>query len=188
MASSEPRFEVTVDYALTSIQAPYYSQIGFLLHIRTFLEDDDGRFREDFWQNGIQEFSVHPEIVFGSRRHRNNVARPLHEAGWLDQLDLERILDQAFSDWNSIIKIEKDSKELIQALKKVKLVQGYGDGESDNVECMICIEKLVQPETEVVTSMPCSHLFHGECIERWLSTGHLYPLCRFPMPTDAEKH
>ncbi|GMI64132.1 hypothetical protein HRI_000082500 [Hibiscus trionum] len=98
MASSEPRFEVTVDYALTSIQAPYYSQIGFLLHIR------------------------------------------------------------------------------------------YGDGESDNVECMICIEKLVQPETEVVTSMPCSHLFHGECIERWLSTGHLYPLCRFPMPTDAEKH
>ncbi|GMJ01798.1 hypothetical protein HRI_003849000 [Hibiscus trionum] len=75
--------------------------------------------------------------------------------------------------------------ESIQALKKMKLVEGFGNG--DGVECMICMEKLVSSETEVVTRMPCSHLVHGDCIERWLNTSHLCPLCRFPMPTDAEK-
>ncbi|KAL4273327.1 hypothetical protein GQ457_13G029570 [Hibiscus cannabinus] len=235
MAIRKPRFQVTVDYSLSPIKAPYFSQIEFLLRIRTFLEDDNGRFREDFWQGGVQEFSVYPEIVFGSDRHRNNVAQRLLEAGWLDQLGLERILDHAFSDANSIIVKEKEkkkkkygnylifdnvvkiifqvkkivrreyyaesaamamelsmreaprlvpaAKESIQALKKVKLAEGYGD--NGGVECMICMEKLVQSEREVVTSMPCSHLFHGECIERWLSTSHLCPLCRFPMPTGA---
>ncbi|KAL4273070.1 hypothetical protein GQ457_13G029400 [Hibiscus cannabinus] len=244
MAIRQPRFQVTVDYSLSPIKAPYFSQIEFLLRIRTFLEDDNGRFREDFWQGDVQEFSVYPEIgdvqefsvypeiVFGSDRHRNNVAQRLLEAGWLDQLGLERILDQAFSDANSIIEKEKEkkkkkygnylifdnvvkiifqvkkivrraesaamamelsmreaprlvpaAKESIQALKKVKLAEDYGD--NGGVECMICMEKLVQSEREVVTSMPCSHLFHGECIERWLSTSHLCPLCRFPMPTDV---
>ncbi|KAE8714539.1 putative Winged-helix DNA-binding transcription factor family protein [Hibiscus syriacus] len=228
MASGGPRFLMTADYSLTPTKAPRISQIEFLLHIRTFLEDDNGRFREDH----SQDFSVWPEFVFGSRRHRNNVARRLLEAGWLDQRGLERILDQVFSESNSIIEKEKKSrnskgfdnviriifqvkkyvrrerydelaaaramelsmreapklvpatKESIKALKKVKLVEGYGDG----IECMICMEKLVRSKTEVVTSMPCSHLFHGDCIERWLSTGHLCPLCRFPMPTDAVKH
>ncbi|XWS57100.1 hypothetical protein CRYUN_Cryun09bG0142500 [Craigia yunnanensis] len=49
---------------------------------------------------------------------------------------------------------------------------------------MICIEKL-SSETEV-TSMPCSHLFHGHCIEEWLNTSHQCPLCRFPMPTEGD--
>ncbi|KAK8548432.1 hypothetical protein V6N13_054760 [Hibiscus sabdariffa] len=230
MAIRQPRFLVSVDYSLSPIKAPYFSQIEFLLRIQTFLEDDNGRYREDFQQRDVQEFSV-PEIVFGSNRHRNNVAQRLLEAGWLDQLSLERILDHAFSDANSIIEKEKEekkkkygnnmifdnvvkiifqvkkivrraesaamamelsmreaprlvpaAKESIQALKKVKLAEGYGD--NGGVECMICMEKLVQSEREVVTSMPCSHLFHGECIERWLSTSHLCPLCRFPMPTD----
>ncbi|KAK8585559.1 hypothetical protein V6N13_050537 [Hibiscus sabdariffa] len=76
--------------------------------------------------------------------------------------------------------------ESIRALKKTKLVKGDGDGE-DN-ECMICMEKLVSSKTEIITCMPCSHLFHGDCIERWLSSSHLCPLCRFPMPTDAGEH
>ncbi|GMJ01799.1 hypothetical protein HRI_003849100 [Hibiscus trionum] len=76
--------------------------------------------------------------------------------------------------------------ESIQALKKTKLVEGFGNG--DDIECMICMEKLVSSESEVVTCMPCSHLFHADCIERWLNTCHICPLCRFPMPTDAGNH
>ncbi|XP_039029810.1 RING-H2 finger protein ATL39-like [Hibiscus syriacus] len=207
--------------------------IEFLLHIRTFLEDDNGGFQEDHSQD-FQDFSVWPEFVFGSHRHRNNVARRLLEAGWLEQRGLETILDHAFSQSNLIIEYEKKKKsryskgfnnviriifsvkkylsrehddelatamamelsmqeaprfvpateESIKALKKVKFVEGYGEG----IECMICMEKLVQSKTEVVTCMPCSHLFHGDCIHKWLSTGHHCPLCRFSMPTDDGKH
>ncbi|KAK8491320.1 hypothetical protein V6N12_000054 [Hibiscus sabdariffa] len=83
-------------------------------------------------------------------------------------------------------KLVPATTESIRALKKTKLLEGDGDG--DDIECMICMEKLVSSKTEVVTCMPCSHLFHGDCIERWLSTSHLCPLCRFPMPTDAGEH
>ncbi|KAK6280107.1 hypothetical protein POUND7_020374 [Theobroma cacao] len=68
-------------------------------------------------------------------------------------------------------------KESIQALKKVKV-----EGDTAQ-ECMICMEQL--SSRIEVTSMPCSHLFHGDCIQEWLNTSHKCPLCRFLMPTDG---
>ncbi|GMI79428.1 hypothetical protein HRI_001612100 [Hibiscus trionum] len=230
MATREPLFQLTVDHTLTPNMAPLFSRIEFLLQISTFLEDDNGGFREH-QQGNTQDLIVLPEFVFGSDRHRNAVARRLLEAGWLDRGGLERILDFAFYDANLILEKEKEkrnrnnisyvnviriifrvkkivtreyydeleamamelsmqespklvpaTKESIDALKKVKL------GDDDGIECMICMEKLVLSKTEVVTCMPCSHLFHGDCIEKWLSTSHLCPLCRFPMPTYAGTH
>ncbi|KAB2022669.1 hypothetical protein E1A91_D07G233000v1 [Gossypium mustelinum] len=31
--------------------------------------------------------------------------------------------------------------------------------------------------------MPCSHIFHGDCIGKWLHQSHYCPICRFEMPT-----
>ncbi|XWS57105.1 hypothetical protein CRYUN_Cryun09bG0142900 [Craigia yunnanensis] len=53
------------------------------------------------------------------------------------------------------------TKESIQALQKMRLE------DASTEECMICIE---------ITSMPCSHLFHGHCIEEWLNTSHQVPI------------
>lgn len=50
-------------------------------------------------------------------------------------------------------------------------------------ECIICMEEF-QTGSEV-TRMPCSHVYHGECIFKWLKTSHLCPLCRYPMPHDC---
>ncbi|XWS60876.1 hypothetical protein CRYUN_Cryun07bG0075400 [Craigia yunnanensis] len=75
------------------------------------------------------------------------------------------------------------TKGSIQTLQKVKL-ELEGDGDDDGMECMICMVQLMSSGTEV-TRMPCSHLFHGDCIQKWLNTCHQCPLCRFPMPTDA---
>ncbi|XVF22057.1 hypothetical protein REPUB_Repub12eG0141600 [Reevesia pubescens] len=71
------------------------------------------------------------------------------------------------------------TKESIQALQKVKL-----EGASTE-DCIICMEQLSSGTDDQITSMPCSHLFHGDCIEQWLNTSHHCPLCRFAMPTDA---
>ncbi|XVF32916.1 hypothetical protein REPUB_Repub17cG0124100 [Reevesia pubescens] len=70
------------------------------------------------------------------------------------------------------------TKESIQALQKVKL-----EGASTE-ECMICTEQLSSGTDQVVTSMPCSHLFHGHCLEKWLNMSHQCPLCRFSMPNE----
>ncbi|KAM3319305.1 hypothetical protein P3S67_006505 [Capsicum chacoense] len=49
-------------------------------------------------------------------------------------------------------------------------------------ECMVCLEE-IQEET-IVLSLPCSHMFHGECVTKWLENSHYCPLCRFEMPMD----
>ncbi|TXG66868.1 hypothetical protein EZV62_008143 [Acer yangbiense] len=61
------------------------------------------------------------------------------------------------------------------ALEKLRLRR---DG--DDVQmCAICQEEfLVGIE---VTSLPCSHIYHGDCIVKWLRTSHCCPLCRFKM-------
>ncbi|PIN00807.1 Ubiquitin--protein ligase [Handroanthus impetiginosus] len=47
--------------------------------------------------------------------------------------------------------------------------------------CSVCLEEFSKG-CEVVC-MPCSHVFHGDCIQQWLKTSHYCPICRFEMPT-----
>ncbi|KAF9626577.1 hypothetical protein IFM89_036092 [Coptis chinensis] len=70
-------------------------------------------------------------------------------------------------------------KTAVNNLKKLK----FKGGDSMNSKCTICFD-----EFEVgseVTSLPCKHVFHGECIGSWLGTSHLCPICRFKMPVEV---
>lgn len=49
-------------------------------------------------------------------------------------------------------------------------------------ECVVCLDELGE-ETQVL-SMPCSHMFHAQCITKWLQKSHYCPICRFEMPTE----
>ncbi|GMJ01376.1 hypothetical protein HRI_003806800 [Hibiscus trionum] len=54
--------------------------------------------------------------------------------------------------------------------------------EAGDETCVICLNEL-----EVgfeACRMPCSHGFHGDCIQKWLRQSHYCPICRFEMPTD----
>ncbi|KAK9996080.1 hypothetical protein SO802_020766 [Lithocarpus litseifolius] len=66
----------------------------------------------------------------------------------------------------------------IKALEKVRFQQGLNSVQ----ECIICMEEFHTGSE--VNRMPCSHIYHGDCIVRWLETSHICPLCRYPMPHD----
>jgi len=69
-------------------------------------------------------------------------------------------------------------------LKKIDIDEENTKGD----ECMdVCLEELVKKEADnEIVSMPCSHMFHGECITKWLETSHYCPICRFEMPVEED--
>ncbi|KAJ4839531.1 hypothetical protein Tsubulata_037056 [Turnera subulata] len=66
----------------------------------------------------------------------------------------------------------------IEALPKYTVSCSNDD---DSRMCVICMEELTIGSQ--FTMMPCSHEFHGPCIEQWLLESHVCPLCRFELPT-----
>ncbi|KAL5761838.1 hypothetical protein ACOSP7_018102 [Xanthoceras sorbifolium] len=88
---------------------------------------------------------------------------------------------------------ESSVKTLIKRVR-VEEAAAAGDGEkqesnkklvSDDesqMNCSICLEQLWA--VTYATAMPCSHVYHGDCIVQWLKQNHFCPLCRYEMPTD----
>ncbi|KAK9935140.1 hypothetical protein M0R45_022252 [Rubus argutus] len=70
------------------------------------------------------------------------------------------------------------SKASINAMPSVKI------GESGR-ECPICLEQFeVDGDAK---EMPCKHLFHGDCVDKWLKIHGSCPVCRFTMPAEDEE-
>ena len=61
------------------------------------------------------------------------------------------------------------------------LKEGRLNSSSTDTSCTICLEDF--PVGSSVTCMPCSHIFHRQCIVEWLNNSHYCPVCRFQMPT-----
>ncbi|KAF5749035.1 hypothetical protein HS088_TW04G00996 [Tripterygium wilfordii] len=93
------------------------------------------------------------------------VVTPYDEHG-----EIERAIGESVRE---SVKFRPASKESIEGLLRI-------EDSCEVNECVICLEELLVGVE--VTRMPCGHVFHGDCIVRWLETSHLCPLCRYQMP------
>ena len=69
------------------------------------------------------------------------------------------------------------SKTAIEMLRRVSIEEI-----DTNQMCVICLEK-IEEGAILLLQMPCSHVFHEECIKTWLSNSHYCPICRFDLST-----
>lgn len=69
------------------------------------------------------------------------------------------------------------SKASIEAMQTVETKEGD--------ECVICMEEYIDT---VAKEMPCKHVFHGECVEKWLKINGSCPVCRYNMPVDDNEN
>ena len=54
----------------------------------------------------------------------------------------------------------------------------------EETSCSICIQKLIAGDQ--VTTLECSHVFHGSCISQWVTVNPSCPLCRSKLaPKDS---
>lgn len=69
------------------------------------------------------------------------------------------------------------SKASIEAMPRMK-VKGCGN------DCSICLDEFKVDEE--ASEMPCKHVFHSGCVEKWLQIHGSCPVCRYLMPADEE--
>ena len=44
-------------------------------------------------------------------------------------------------------------------------------------ECVICLEEMT--EDQMLTLVRCSHIYHKECLEKWIYKNSICPLCDY---------
>ena len=68
-------------------------------------------------------------------------------------------------------------KEITKKGKQCKsfAISGFDFCHIHSPDCSICCENLISGHTQ---ELHCGHLFHHECIERWIEESHTCPICR----------
>nr|XP_011466640.1 PREDICTED: putative RING-H2 finger protein ATL35 [Fragaria vesca subsp. vesca] len=85
---------------------------------------------------------------------------------------------------DEVLSFTPTAHSAIEGLEKVRIDAAIIDGESSPM-CAICWKDFT-PEEGMLTRMPCSHCYHGDCIVCWLSVNQLCPMCRYPMPVATQ--
>ncbi|PRQ48872.1 putative aminoacyltransferase, E1 ubiquitin-activating enzyme [Rosa chinensis] len=85
----------------------------------------------------------------------------------------------------------KDHQTMVEHIKKTDSEHFEGLGKVTSVgdivpppSCSICLEGVSQAQAQSggVARLPCSHIYHKNCILPWLNKSHLCPICRHPGP------
>ena len=64
-----------------------------------------------------------------------------------------------------------------------KHVKKYSTIKEDN--CAICLQKY--KGVDIIKEFPCKHIFHKNCILKWIKNSNKCPLCKFDITNDVNK-
>ena len=77
------------------------------------------------------------------------------------------------------------SSSEVQQLKKEKIDEANLD-KYKCIECSVCKEKY-EIDNSTIT-MPCTHVFHTDCLMPWLDLHNSCPVCRYELKTDDPEY
>lgn len=101
----------------------------------------------------------------------------------LDDYLLAMEQDMQFVDYETGLKfIPPAAKSVVENLSSVVLTKEETGANDNVVICAVCNDEVAIGEK--VTRLPCTHLYHGDCILPWLRIRNTCPLCRYELPTD----
>jgi E3 ubiquitin-protein ligase RNF115/126 len=74
-------------------------------------------------------------------------------------------------------------KRIVDDLDVITIDQSDVD---KKLECAICKDEYALEDK--VKVLPCNHLFHGQCIDKWLENSNVCPICRYEFETDDPEY
>ena len=78
--------------------------------------------------------------------------------------------------FDSLHNINEDRKKFVDNLLEYELNK-VDELEETNKKCVICLELFKNGDK--IISLPCIHIYHGECIKKWLLNNYFCPLCKY---------
>lgn len=105
------------------------------------------------------------------------------------QQPFSNIIDLLFTiplNTNTTNDENQDNIITIDILSKNSIVSIYDEDANDST-CSVCLD-IIRNSTIVRKLTSCNHIFHLECIDRWVATNHKCPLCRTNINPDATTH
>ncbi|CAK8536146.1 unnamed protein product [Lathyrus sativus] len=169
-------------------------EVNTLVHAATrTIEDDPNEigYQDDWEYYWAEEMDIEVQEDDELRRtvedyQNENVNGDTRSYNWEEDMEIEdnRFVNGVQIDedeweygWEEGIETEEDirfvpaAKSCIEELKTVTT--------KETEKCSICFE-----DFKVGVCMPCSHMFHMDCIQDWLNISNSCPLCRFQLPTN----
>lgn len=63
------------------------------------------------------------------------------------------------------------------------IVENQSSTETPNSEiCVICLEDIL--DKQYIIKLPCDHMYHSDCLYRWLCRKQVCPMCNAPLKFD----
>ena len=95
---------------------------------------------------------------------------------------------------SSRMSVNKNLAKKIPELKKILTKKAHKPTEEDlkknpdNNECVICFDDFMEDGKEIV-ELDCNnkHVFHLECLEKWIEKNNNCPMCREEINVNEEK-
>mmetsp|Transcript_11329 Transcript_11329/g.16781 ORF Transcript_11329/g.16781 Transcript_11329/m.16781 type:complete len:297 (+) Transcript_11329:135-1025(+) len=91
---------------------------------------------------------------------------------------------------------EENTKEKIEKYNETKhttmedIAQKQGEMTKEQYEeifsCSLCLDEY--KINDKLLKLPCYHLYHDECIRKWISNHNTCPICRYELPVDDSTH
>ena len=101
-----------------------------------------------------------------SRSNFNSFSRPLSS----DRIDSN--IDESENNYDESESFDPD-------LIPVTNLEDISKLNDENKKCVICLEEF--ENNNLINTLPCAHIFHSECLKKWIPNNPNCPTCRLDL-------
>ncbi|KAL9239441.1 hypothetical protein vseg_013763 [Gypsophila vaccaria] len=148
-----------------------------VLNISGLDDDDEGRVSNLEWEVLLNHLNVNN--IDGSLEGGGGIYFGDHEDNFYTA-EYEMMFGQFVDVDNANLGRPPASKSVVEKLPAVVITKE--DVIEEKSLCAVCKDHVEVGEEG--KKLPCSHLYHGDCIIPWLGIRNTCPVCRFELPTD----
>nr|XP_027189362.1 E3 ubiquitin-protein ligase RNF126-like [Cicer arietinum] len=88
------------------------------------------------------------------------------------------VIQESNSNQNNQTPTGRITKVTVQNLERIRIDE---ETIAETLTCSICLEEFLLGSKAIRLPSPCSHIYHENCIMKWLNRSNTCPLCRRPI-------